>query len=368
MRIIIILSLFSSLHPTWAALSSSTGLITGRAPTASGEVEIILPDGVTTLIDNASVLSFYKPEDFSVSANNMTANDVDGDVPLSTEIKSGDLTWTWETENGTPLTSAQIAQPFSQNFADGDILKVSVEGLVESTSGSGIPRTGKDEFNSLIYRIKLPVPILRVNGANFAFDSGFPKTGFKGATFQFYMGGENALLNSNYTFSSNQSWVSVSNTAGSEGTVTFTDVPTSTNKTAIITITSVTGIEKKFTFSLDYWFENTGSTLVNSRVVSDICKNLGAGYDIAEYRKLTNATYHAMTAQRKPGDGLWPEWGNIRSLNSTWGFGNHWSKEAYSVDQQYVSNLSNGYLYSMSYINSTNMQPTLLPGACVKAL
>lgn len=229
-----------SASPTWAKLSNATGTIEGRAPTATGTLSVMFPGSTTAVTDNAVVSATMKPSDFWVSAATLTLHDLDGDTGLSSSIDTAAVTWDWK-YNGVELTPAQLTAPFSTNFL-GESLTVSVSAPVTVSSLTGVPtHSSPVTFNSAAYTVVVPAPppVVRVNGTSFAFNAGFPKTGFSQAQFQFWMDGTSESGNSYYTFAADPQapWVTVNPTTG---VVKFTGVPAAA-QTVNITITDNRG-------------------------------------------------------------------------------------------------------------------------------
>ncbi|VFS47355.1 hypothetical protein [Budvicia aquatica] len=154
-----------------AKLSPSTGTIEGRAPTATGTLSVLFPDGATSVTNNAVVNAAMKPSDFKVSTSVLTLQDLDGDTGLSSSLDTAAVTWVW-TYNGIGLTSDQLAESFSANFS-GKTLTVSASAPVTVSSLTGAPTTsGPQPLSSATYSLVVPVaPTVRVNGASFAINS-----------------------------------------------------------------------------------------------------------------------------------------------------------------------------------------------------
>lgn len=324
--ILLILSVCFVMGPAMAVLSAETEIIEGRVPTASGYLTILQPDGAT-LIDKEAVSLDAKPNEFTLGplSSGLTVTDIDGDAPLSMAVSKPEVTWTWRASNGTPLTAAQLAQPFSTSFASGSLLSVMVSAPVASTSVSGTPRTGTETFVSQYFVTLKPAPTLRVNGVNFAINSGFPKTGFLGARFQIYMNGTNASLNNKYTYFTTQPWALVDST----GVVTFNRMPTSAQKTVTVSIRPKAGVmeaEKRFSFTLNRWFVNSGGRVDSAALNDAYCTNLVGGYTTPEYATMTNSD--RLPGTRSPTSGqLWPEWGALGAYLNGWVNGDYWALE-----------------------------------------
>ncbi|PHI28249.1 hypothetical protein [Budvicia aquatica] len=333
----------------YAVLSGPTGLITGSAPTATGTVSILMPDATTPLTSTLPTVlgRTTTPDQFTLAplTTGLVFADADGDTPANPSLTlASPVTWVWTTPNGTPLTPAQRAQPFSTYLADGDIAKVSAMVPVDITSSTGLPMTlgTPTLFNTGVFQVKVSIPVLptlQVNGHQFALNSGFPKTGFVGATFQLWMNGIDATENGDYTYSSDQSWVTV-DTAGN---VAFIGTPTSANKTATITMTdrSGVGVPAQFSFTLARWFVN-GGAIMSAPAADAYCSGLGGGYATPGYGTITNGAYGVAGTRTSDGK-LWPEWGEMGTYGHGWVSSSYWAIEMNGANR-YDFNLFAGAL------------------------
>ncbi|MCW8114346.1 hypothetical protein OQA87_22755, partial [Yersinia intermedia] len=251
-----------------------------------------------------------KPADFGVSASALVLQDLDGDTGLSSSLDTAAVTWVWK--NGTvALTAAQLAAPFSTNFL-GKTLTVSASVPVTVSSLTGAPTTNPtpQPLSSATYSLVVPAaaPVVRVNGTSFAMNSGFPKTGFSQAQFQFWMNGTDATGNSNYTFAPDPlaPWVTVNATTG---VVKFATEPTEA-QTVTITITDNRGgPATPFAFRVGTWFINSGSYTTDSEGADAYCATY-PGY-AAPYRSVLVNSVGAGQSTRVADGTLWPEWGNL---------------------------------------------------------
>ncbi|MCW8114263.1 BACON domain-containing protein [Yersinia intermedia] len=311
----------------WAKVSDTTGPINGTAPTATGTLSVLFPDGVTAVTNNAVMRLIHKPVDFKVSASSLTLQDLDGDTGLSSSLDTAAVTWVWK-YNNVVLTPAQLSAPFGPGFL-GKTLTVAASVPVTVSSLTGAPTTGSPgTLSSATYTVIVARdPVVRVNGYSFAMNVGFPKTGFVGATFQFWMDGYSATGNSNYTFTSDQSWVTVD---ANTGVMTFNSKPASENKTATITITEQGGGSRTYTFTVGTWFVNKGAVLATPAVGPDSYCAAIPGYAAASYSVMTNAAYQTAIGQRAADGRLWDEWGDMSVIDyagSGWVSDWYWGKE-----------------------------------------
>ncbi|PHI32773.1 hypothetical protein [Budvicia aquatica] len=329
----------------WAKWSETAGPINGRAPTATGTLNVMFPDG-TAVTNNAVVSATLKPTDFGISVSALTLQDLDGDTGLSSSLDTAAATWVWK-YNNVELTAAQLAAEFSTNFS-GKTLTVAASVPVTVSSLTGAPTTGNPStLSSGTYTVKVPVspPVVRVNGASFAMNSGFPKTGFSQAQFQFWMNGTSAAGNSNYTFSpaNPAPWVTVNPTTG---VVKFTGVPAAA-QTVNITITDNRGgPATPFSFRVGTWFINNDNIRVTPANADSYCASK-TGYATPSYLKMTNAKYRENGTRAADGR-LWDEWGNLREYNSSWMMDNgYWALEP-DGSLRFGVYLTNGLLLSHS--------------------
>ncbi|HCR2979759.1 TPA: Ig-like domain-containing protein, partial [Serratia marcescens] len=175
-----------------------------------------------------------------------------------------------------------------------------------------------------------------VNGYTFAKDAGFPKTGFTGAKFTVQLNGGEPT---DYTWTSTATWASVD----TGGVVTFTAKGDSTPVT--ITATSKADSTKAFayTFTLNDWYINNGSTGVTWSAANTYCTNQGAALATRLQLggpQMTAGQYNV----RGTVDSLWSEWGNLSTYTGS-GFpssGYTWTSEVYSSGRHYTFSLPTG--------------------------
>lgn len=338
-----------SASPTWAKLSNATGTIEGRAPTATGTLSVMFPESTTAVTDNAVVSATMKPSDFWVSAATLTLHDLDGDTGLSSSIDTAAVTWAWK-YNGVALTPAQLTAPFSTSFL-GKSLTVSVSAPVTVSSLTGVPtQSSPVTFNSAAYTVVVPAPpVVQVNGTSFAFNAGFPKTGFSQAQFQFWMDGTSDSGNSNYTFAADPlaPWVTVNSTTG---VVTFTGIPAAAQTVTITITNTITGLITPYSFTLDTWFINNGANIKNWSNARDYCAALPGQYVITNHTKISDNSSNRIANGR-----IWNEWGRLDESsypNSRWLSGQYWAAPTETITgEAYSLSTINGYI-SLRDINT----------------
>lgn len=346
----LILALFmgGGITPAKAVLSDRAGQIQGLAPTATGSLLVLSPDGVTIVADNAVLDLQQRPNQFTLSSSTtgLVLQDADGDTGLSAQIDTHSATLTWK-ENGTALTSSQLAAPFGDNFV-GKILTLEVRAPVTASSVTGVPTSSEAQLQSTTYTFTIPTKLtaftggLLVNGYTFAASEGFPKTGFIGATFTLAMDGSSTSSNALYNYSSDQAWVNVDN----NGTVTFTGKPSSETKTVTIITARKdnSAVKTAYSFSISDWFSNNGSNLMDLSTASSWCS--AQGQVLPKILELTNAKEPMESGVRGTLGSLYPEWGAI-SAYTTSGFSDdvHWTSEQFPTDLGHFGvMLGSGYL------------------------
>lgn len=338
-----------SASPTWAKLSNATGTIEGRAPTATGTLSVMFLGSTTAVTDNAVVSATMKPSDFWVSAAPLTLHDLDGDTGLSSSIDTAAVTWDWK-YNGVALTPAQLTAPFSTNFL-GKTLTVAASAPVTVSSLTGVPKQNTPAtFNSATYTLVVPatLPVVRVNGASFAMDSGFPKTGFSQAQFQLLMDGTSAAGNSNYTFAADPlaPWVTVGQTTG---VVKFISEPAAAQTVNITISDNRGGPTTTYSFRVGTWFINNGSSNTTAADADSYCASK-TGYATPSASIMSNAVFttnNSTTGTRAPDGRLYSEWGRVGSamdyVGSGWSDRDYWIKETEGTKRNVV-NMRSGYI------------------------
>ncbi|GKX53511.1 hypothetical protein [Budvicia aquatica] len=236
LAVLIAVILIGFVVPVGAVLSDPTGIIHGRAPTATGDLYALMPDGTTVVTNNVIVSQTATPNQFTPSmvTTGITPFDADGDIGLTLDMPSATLVWK---HNGTALTATHLAAPLVTNFPNSTVT-LEVHAPVTTMSTTGLPTTAGPVTFVTTYAVKVPLaPIpmpatvkLASQYTTWAASSGFPKTAFPGASYTLWMNGSTTLTNTQYTYESTQPWVTV--TAG--GVVSFVSMPPSASKTAKI--------------------------------------------------------------------------------------------------------------------------------------
>ncbi|MFI0489662.1 MAG: Ig-like domain-containing protein, partial [Yersinia sp. (in: enterobacteria)] len=147
---------------------------------------------------------------------------------------------------------------------------------------------------------------ISVNGANFATNVGFPRTGFTGAVFTLNVTG--SPTDYNWT-SSDTSWVAVDG----NGQVSFINKGNSSPVTITATPTAG-GITLTYTFRINSWFTNNGNNLMDPPSASSFCSTPGVSQP--NRLQLTNVLTGGGTRQGG-NDGLWSEWGDMGNYSGS---------------------------------------------------
>ena len=199
------------------------------------------------------------------------------------------------------------------------------------------------------------------NGTTFPIGtySGFPQTGFNKATFTINLA---SGAPSNYTWSSDASWVSVS----SAGVVTFNSPSKPSSGAATITATRIPGgTVLTYSFTLANWFVNNGLQNRSQSACASYCAGLSGGYSLAPVNLLTTAAVGSATYATQSIGNLLGEWGGIvtpgtsAGMRSTTYPGSGWSSSSYwtsTIDpgnnKPIYTDLGVGYV-SIGYNGST---------------
>ena len=198
--------------------------------------------------------------------------------------------------------------------------------------------------------ISITVKDVTVNGYTFAEGSGFPTTGFTGATFTINISPSPI---SDFSWTSDASWVSVDN-----GVVKFTGDGTG-DVVTILATPKGGGYPAKYSFKLNSWFINRGSSYYTWNNANRSCQT-ETNYSLPTSQQLNGNG----SRQGTRGDigGLWSEWGRLTNYDANFdGQKQFWSD----------SSDSSGYHYWVSLLNGDATQAkdsVLLSVTCRKAI
>ncbi|MCS3491020.1 inverse autotransporter beta domain-containing protein [Enterobacter sp. SLBN-59] len=258
------------------------------------------------------------------------------------------ITWGPKDANGNPVTGLT-----GVSFDLGGATDVTLGSVTESPAGSytatlkgstaqavtvkpavaGTVTGGLSATVTLTAAIQ-PMPSttkLAVNGATFAVDSGFPTTGFMGATYQIRMNGD-AGNNNGYDWSADQSWVSVD--AG--GNVKFTGTG-SRNTVTITAKPKAGGASLTYRFTLNGWF-TPGTSGMNLSSAKSYCSTRGS---LPAVEQMTLHSGYVATQKRNIG-ALWNEWGDMSTYGAGFSGSDCWSSEQQSSGSHYNVYLISG--------------------------
>ncbi|MGJ3438344.1 hypothetical protein AAZT04_25930, partial [Serratia sp. Je.1.23.a] len=200
--------------------------------------------------------------------------------------------------------------------------------VVPKYNGSAI-----DGLSAVVTITAVTLENISVNEYTFSPDAGFPTTGFKGAQFTLKLSGGDA---SDYRWTSNASWVSVSDNA----VVSITG--NGNGNQVIVTGTPKSGIGTVITynFTLQHWFigDNHEGEWDNAKAY---CSGL-SGYGLPTVQQLNGNSNHNNGTRGVLG-GLWSEWGNLSQYsNSGFPLNYYWMSDAADNGSHYVVEIGLG--------------------------
>ncbi|TPW51359.1 invasin, partial [Serratia sp. SRS-8-S-2018] len=299
------------------SLSDTVTLKAGTTPdgmqsTFSSDVGAIIPDGQDT-----ATLTFVAKDAFGNGITGLTG-----------------LTFA-----ATPASGATLSTVTDKG--DGSYTST----LTSTTPGSYqvVPRLNGSQVGTLsdtitVAAVATDVQDVAVNGYTFAKDAGFPKTGFTGAKFTVQLNGGEPT---DYAWTSTAGWAQVD----TNGVVTFQSKGDSTPVT--ITATSKADATKAFTytFALNDWYINNGSTTMAWSAANTYCTNQGA--TLATRLQLGGPQMAAGQYNTRGTTGsLWSEWGDLTKYTGSGvpGGSYAWTSEVYSSGSHYLVYLVTGHV------------------------
>jgi adhesin/invasin len=290
----------------------------------------ISPDEKNSAI-NTDATTYVSGSDMTVTVTlkDSSQTPLTGDAGLLTDstvtvpnamLKTGS---SWKDNGDGTYTATYIASTISS----GNQAALKLAGWAGNSASQKYDITAIPELNGIT-----------VNGNTFAKDSGFPTTGFIGATFTLKL--TTGSL-SDYTWTSDASWVSVT-----DGTVTFTGTGSGDKVTITGTPASGQGDNITYSFTLNRWFVGNGSEEGYSSDAKLYCDSL-SGYSLPMLSQITNDTWRnngdSHTPVREIGS-LWSEWGRLDNYNQT-SLPSHmdaWTGETNSKGNNYFVQLISG--------------------------
>ncbi|MGL5757804.1 Ig-like domain-containing protein, partial [Plesiomonas sp.] len=281
-----------------SSMSSGAGNETAGG-VAGGEVDPvanILPSNLV-IVKNNSLAG-------SVSGNKVEAVVIDA---LGNVLPNYPVVFT--ADNGAVITAEPIITDVAGKVTTDFTNLVAGKVTITATAGTHTQTNTDANFTASFTGIT-------AKGSNFSIESGFPKTAYKNAAFNFMINGTSAN-NALYTWSSNNPNVGVTN-----GIVTFLadTAPGSADTDIVVTLNG--GETLVYQISLNHWFKHSADTSRTSANNATWCE--GMGYEVPEASLLTDApTPVGQSGARAANGKLWNEWGGLYS-----GHKDYWSATA----------------------------------------
>ncbi|WP_196907477.1 Ig-like domain-containing protein [Candidatus Symbiopectobacterium sp. 'North America'] len=271
------------------------------------------------------------------AASGALANGTDSNM-LSVVVKDGlgnvvpDITVTFALTSGSATLTTPTAQTNTQGVAQATLTSWAA-GDNQVTAAVGTHTTAAQTST---FKPGAEFTGISANGHTFTIDDGFPTTGFHAATFTLNVSGNASA----YTWNSNQPGaVTINN-----GQITLNNPP-SGSVTITATPTNGLGEVLSYSFTVNSWFTNDGSTTLNWTEANQYC-NQQPGFN-----HLTRAQYnHTSSSTRRVG-ALWAEWGNLRNYTDS-GFSGfeYWTADGTGTGgNNYYVNISFGSFYSSTH-------------------
>ncbi|EPV3677956.1 Ig-like domain-containing protein [Enterobacter ludwigii] len=297
---------------------------------AAVTLKAISPDEKTSAI-NTDATTYVSGSDMTVTVTlkGSSQNPLTGDAGLLTDstvtvpnatLKTGS---SWKDNGDGTYTATYIASTVSTG--NQAILKLG--GWGSNSASEKYDITAAPEINGIT-----------VNGHTFAKDSGFPTTGFTGATFMLKL--TTGSL-SDYTWTSDVNWVSVT-----DGTVKFTGTGSGDKVTITGTPANGQGDNITYSFTLNTWFVSNGVADSFSQAESYCASQ--PGYSQPTVSHLTNDSWrdnNGSHTQTRGTGSLWGEWGDMNNYSGssfTSDDNAYWSGELRSTGIHYYPNLQTG--------------------------
>ncbi|KFK97498.1 heme utilization protein [Serratia sp. Ag1] len=289
--------------------------------------------------------------DAEVTQNNALANGVDdNNVLVSVEDSQGNSV-VGETITFTATNGVTLSKTSAQTDSEGEVTvaitsESPVSSAITATASNGIASTVAVDFSE-----ELQMTHVIANGASFSVNDGFPRTGFVGAEFQLVIG-ETPAGNSDYNWSTNQSWASVDG----NGNVRFNQEPSAGNNSVTVTAEHQSnGTSLTYRFTVNRWFRNNSFNFMTFSNAAAWCSSQGGGYAVPGYAQMTDRTPTSQTGANRDADGrLWNEWGPMGRYSDGWFSGNYWAAELVSAgNARHYVYLGNGNLFDFPLDGAT---------------
>ncbi|WFW58464.1 hypothetical protein NFJ76_11620 [Citrobacter freundii] len=192
-----------------------------------------------------------------------------------------------------------------------------------------------------LYTFTTPVTLkdIHVNRYTYSKNAGFPTTGFTGAEFKLELNSPLSGIESKYTWSSNASWVSVTN-----GVVKFTGTGTGDKVTIMGVPKNGKGPNISYEFKLKSWYTSNGTSMLWSD--ADSFCNKQHGYRLPTVKELTATNDHSDPI-RGTLSGLHSEWGALSQYPDSSFSSNSeiWALDQKTSDHHYFIYTSSGHVF-----------------------
>ena len=184
------------------------------------------------------------------------------------------------------------------------------------------------------------------NPYTFGAGSGFPTTGFAGATFT-VTGLPGGTTAADYTWAAqhqgggNVSWLSLDQA----GVVTFNSTPSSSEKRVEVIATPKAGGQPLgYQFTLNSWFIHSGTTFLMDWSGANTFCSSQSGYSLPTVAQVTNESGTGAYDPTRVVGNLWSEWGSVRNYSAA-GFSgySYWMLDQGSSGEHYSVYVVGGY-------------------------
>ncbi len=276
------------------------------------KVDEVSPDTSSFVVSKPKILADGNDE----TVLTFTAKDVDN-KPLS------GLTVSFKVKDAADTILSKVTEQ------DGGIYTATLKGSAAKEVTIELQIAGKPVAGIPSLRVTLKPQLIftkvRVNGAEFDVNKGFPQTGFEGARFQLLVNGTEAN-NKDYDWSSSDQNVSVDQ----NGFVTMVSPldPFSTTVSITAKDRDIQNNMQSYTFTLRAWWINSGLEEVLYSQAHTICDNGGDDFELDFAFYITNATEtEKRNATRAVNGKLWSEWGSMSHYGHGWQSDNYWIRD-----------------------------------------
>ncbi|HFE3442938.1 TPA: Ig-like domain-containing protein [Klebsiella aerogenes] len=308
---------------TWTADRSSVVLTPSGATDTAGNASVSFTDtiggsvNITATLANGNSLSKaanFQSEHVSSLNSDLTTQEANGNDVITFTARLTSSSGQAIANSGVEFSLSGVGTLSSTDVttdANGQAqvtLKSTAEGDATVTAKSKVNSSDTGQSRTVTFTMK-HITTLSANGHTFATSTGFPSIGFPGATFQALID-NNAANNSDYIWSTNQSWATVD----SSGIVTFNAKPgTSTNALTISARPKAGGTVQSYTFFVKRWFVSAGQATGDQTAPDGICS--GMGMSVPSYTVMSNSGVGGYADRGVIGT-LFGEWGNMNAYSS----------------------------------------------------